>query len=400
MKNSIPHIYLDYSATTPLDRSVADVIQEHLKNTYGNASSVHFYGRTAKVVLEESREVIAKSIGAETAEIFFSAGGTESDNHALMGVALSQRRKNGKDHIIVSAIEHHAVLDCAEYLQELGFRISYIPVDENGFVNPNDIEKLITEKTCIVSVMHANNETGAIQPIKEIAEITQKHKITFHSDTVQTIGKIPVHVNELGVDLLAISAHKIYGPKGIGAIYIRKGTEVDALLHGGTQERKNRAGTENIPLIAGFAKAMEVAEQNRDELFLHTVHLKSNLKNKIQSTLDGIIFNSDDERSLPHIVSVSLDSSLYDVESESLLLNMDLRGVAVSSGSACTSGSVQPSHVLLAMGRDAKTTQATIRFSFGKFTTIDEVEKAGEIFCSIVQSLPKVTTHHVFKVMP
>ncbi|MDP1678374.1 MAG: aminotransferase class V-fold PLP-dependent enzyme, partial [Bacteroidota bacterium] len=213
--------------------------------------------------------------------------------------------------------------------------------------------------------------------------------IFFHSDTVQTIGKIPVNVNDLGIDLLAFSAPKIYGPKGIGAIYIRKGTEIDAFLHGGAQERNNRAGTENIPLIAGFAKAIELSIAGRQELFHHTTTLRSLLKNIIQNKVQNIVFNNSDENSIPHILNVSVDSSKYNIESETMLLNMDLKGVAVSSGSACTSGSVQPSHVLLAMGRDPKTTQATIRFSFGKFTTIEEVERAGNIFCSIVQSLPK-----------
>lgn len=389
MKKEGYPIYLDYSATTPIDPQVASVIETHYRTTYGNASSIHSYGRTAKVVLEVSREIIAQSIGAETAEIFFTAGGTESDNHALIGTAFAQRRKYGKDHIIVSAIEHHAVLDCAEYLKNHNFRVTYLPVDANGIVIIAELERLVNDKTAIVSVMHANNETGVIQPINEIAELLKKNKIVFHSDTVQTVGKMPVKVNDLGVDLLAISAHKIYGPKGIGAIYIRKGTEIDSLLHGGSQERKNRAGTENVPLIAGFAKAIELADNGREELFLLASKLRSLLKNLIQKNIRNVILNSVEERSIPHILNVSLDSSVYSIESETMLLNMDLKGVAVSSGSACTSGSVQPSHVLLAMGRDAKTTQATIRFSFGKFTTINEVEHAGRIFCAIVQSLPK-----------
>lgn len=389
MKIKEQPIYLDYSATTPIDFHVASVIERHSRTTYGNASSIHSYGRTAKVILEESREIIARSIGADVSEIFFTSGGTESDNHAVIGTAFAQRRKYGKDHIIVSAIEHHAVLDSADYLKNHGFRITHLPVDENGIVSVQELEKKICDKTALVSVMHANNETGVIQPIKEIAEWTKKNGIVFHSDTVQTIGKIPVKVNDLGMDLLAISAHKIYGPKGIGAIYIRKGTDIDSLLHGGAQERNNRAGTENIPLIAGFAKAAELSEIGREELFNHAVTLRSKLKNIIRSNVQNVVFNSSDEHSIPHILNVSVDSSIYNIESETMLLNMDLKGVAVSSGSACTSGSVQPSHVLLAMGRDVKTTQAAIRFSFGKFTTIEEIEKAGSIFCSIVQSLPK-----------
>lgn len=383
------HIYLDHSATTPVDPQVSAIISGHLQNTYGNASSVHAFGRTAKIVLEESREIIAKSIGAEPAEIFFTSGGTEADNHALVGAALAQRRNAGRDHIVVSSIEHYAVLHCAEYLRELGFAVSFVPVDNQGIVHPDNLEKMMTSKTSIVSVIHANNEVGTIQPIEEISSIVKKYGVVFHSDTVQSVGKIPVNVDHLGVDLLALSAHKIYGPKGVGAIYIRKGTVVDALLHGGAQERKNRAGTENIPLIAGFAKAVELADSNREKLYAHVTLLQSKLRTGIEQSLDGVIINGDGADILPHILNISLDSTIYEVEGDSLLLNMDLRGVAVSSGSACTSGSVQPSHVLMAMGRDPKTTQATIRFSFGKFTTIDEVEQAGDIFCSIVRSLPK-----------
>ncbi|MFA6468646.1 MAG: cysteine desulfurase family protein [Bacteroidota bacterium] len=383
------HTYLDYSATTPLDAEVLEVIEQHLAGTYGNASSVHSFGRSAKVVLEESREQIAGVIGAEPAEVFFTSGGTESNNHVIIGSAMLHRRTSGKDHLLVSATEHHAVLDCAEYLRGLGFTITIIPVDANGYVNTDVIAGLLTEKTFLVSVMHANNETGTIQPIETIARVTAARGIHLHSDTVQTVGKIPVRTKDLGVDLLSISAHKIYGPKGIGALFIKKGTELDPIVHGGAQERNNRAGTENIPLIAGFAKAMELAERNREQLYRKVSELKSVLTEIIRSSVSGVIFNSDSDPALPHILSVSLEASQYDVESETLLLMMDLNGIAISSGSACTSGSVQPSHVLLAMGRDMKTTQATIRFSFGKFTTIDEVTRAGEIFCSIVRTLPQ-----------
>jgi cysteine desulfurase len=382
------HIYLDYSATTPLDPAVAAVVRTHLDDTFGNASSIHRFGRTAKVVLEESRERIARIIGAQTAEIFFTSGGTESDNHALIGSALYQRRTFGRDRIAVSAVEHHAVLDCAAYLGSIGFIVDVIPVNSQGCVEPDRAAAVVSNRTAILSVMHANNETGAVQPITALAEIAKHHRVPFHSDTVQTVGKLPVRVNELGTDLIALSAHKIYGPKGIGAIYIRQGTSLDPLLHGGAQERNNRAGTENVPMIAGFAEAMEIAERSREALYRSATEFREQLFGVISSALPGIIRNSDPDGSLPHILSLSLDASRYDVESESLLLNMDLRGVAVSSGSACTSGSIQPSHVLLAMGRDPKTTAATVRFSFGKFTTIEEVTRAGEIFCSIVRSFP------------
>ena len=383
------HIYLDYSATTPVDPEVAKIISAHTAETFGNASSVHAYGRKAKVLLEESREIVARSLDAHPAEIFFTSGGTEADNHALIGAAFAQKRNSGKDHIIVSAVEHHAVLDTVEYLQKLDFRTSFIPVDSSGRIIPEKLEEIITPDTGIISVMHANNEIGTIQPLAVVAEIAKRHGIIFHSDTVQTFGKIPVNVNELQTDVLSLSSHKIYGPKGIGAIYIRRGVSIDALLHGGAQERNNRAGTENVPLIAGFAKAVELSQQQMKLYYDHAATLNTMLRKKIQRNVEGIMFNGDESNSLPHILSVSLDPSVYDAEGESMLFNMDLQGIAVSSGSACTSGSIQPSHVLLAMGRNERTTRTAIRFSFGKTTSIDEVEKAGEVYCSIVQSLPK-----------
>lgn len=390
MTSSAPHIYLDNSATTPLDPQVAAVIRTHLEGTFGNASSVHRYGRLAKVVLEEGRERIAAVIGAEPAEIFFTSGGTESDNHALIGTALYQRRTFGRDTVLVSAIEHHAVLDAAEYLQELGFTVVRLPVDTNGVVRLSAIEQTANRNCAVLSVMHANNETGMLQPVREIAAIARTHAIPFHSDTVQTVGKVPVKVDELGMDLLAVSAHKINGPKGVGAIYIRKGTGLDALLHGGAQERNNRAGTENVPLIAGFAEAMGLAEAGRESLYAAAFGFREALVQIIRQGVPDIILNAAPEHSLPHIISVSLDGSRYAAEHEALLLNMDLRGVAISSGSACTSGSIQPSHVLAAMGRDERTTALTVRFSFGKFTTIDEVTTAGRIFCEVVHAFPRL----------
>lgn len=386
MNNRTPSIYLDHSATTPVDPRVLSVIREHLEQTMGNASSVHAFGRRAKVVLEESRESIARSIGAEPSEVFFTSGGTESDNHALMGTAFARRYERGQDHIIVSAIEHYAVLDCADYLRSRGFTISILPVDDAGIVVLDALRRLIRPETAVVSVMQVNNEVGTIQPLDEISDIVKRFDCTFHTDAVQAYGKIPVSMSDGGIDLLSLSAHKLYGPKGIGAIVIRKGTSIDALLHGGAQERKNRAGTENIPLIAGFAKAAEIAENERESLYRQAQRQKSVLLSMIASECSHVIVNGDTDRTVPHILSVSLDSNAYAVEGESLLLNMDLKGVAVSSGSACTSGSIQPSHVLLAMGRDERTTQATVRFSFGRSTTDEQVEQAGKIYCSIVRS--------------
>jgi cysteine desulfurase len=381
---------MDYSATTPVDPAVAEVIRSSMAGVYGNASSVHRYGRSAKIVLEECRERIANSIGAEPAEIFFTGGGTESDNHALIGVALARKREKKQHHIIVSSIEHHAVLDCAEYLTTLGFSVSYLPVGRTGIIDIEALRSMITRETALVSVMHVNNEVGTIQPIPSVAEIVHQFDCVLHSDTVQSYGKVPLSVAALGIDIAALSAHKIYGPKGIGAIYIKKGTLIDPLLHGGAQERNNRAGTENVPMIAGFATAAELMESRRERLFDSTQRQKSRLLEIINGQLDNIVVNGDHRESVPHIVNISLDPSTCTLEGETLLLNLDLNGIAVSSGSACTSGSVQPSHVLLAMGNGKETTRSTVRFSFGYGTTDEEIERAGTIFCSIVKKHMKV----------
>ena len=357
-----------------------------MAESWGNASSVHAAGRRAKVVLEESRETIARAIGAETAEIFFTSGGTESDSHAVIGTALAQRRKTGRDHILVSAIEHHAVLESALALRSFGFRVDLIPVSPEGYVDPATVSGMVTERTALVSVMQVNNETGALQPVRECAAIAHENGAVFHTDAVQSFGKIAVEVNHLGADLLTLSAHKIHGPKGIGALYIRRGIDVDPLLHGGAQERKTRPGTENVPLIAGFAAAATLSLNEMPERSANAAECRSVLLEIVRNECPNVIVHGREDRVVSQIVSLSFDHHTYSVESETLLMNMDLRGVAVSSGSACTSGSVQPSHVLTAMGFDPKTALATVRFSFGKFTTIQEVRTAAEILCAVVRS--------------
>ncbi len=389
MKSEHQKIFLDYSSTTPVDPAVVSAMMPYFSETFGNASSAHAYGRNSKNALEESRARIAHTIGAEVGEIFFTSGGTEADNHALIGSALAEKKKTGRNHVIVSAIEHHAVLHSAEYLRTMGFQISYARVNANGVVDLDALKEIITPRTSVVSIMHANNEVGTFQPIDEIAKLTRAYHCIFHSDTVQTIGKIPIDVRTFPVHLLAISAHKFYGPKGIGTIYIRKGTELDPLLHGGAQERNQRAGTENIPLVVGLAAALQLSHDEMERNTLHVKKLKERLTALLVEHVQGLIINGRDAQTLDYILNVSLDSKLYSLEAETLLLGMDLRGVAVSSGAACTSGSIQPSHVLLAMGRDEKTTQMSIRFSFGKNTTIAEVEHAGEIFYSFINSLSK-----------
>ncbi|HTR81551.1 MAG TPA: cysteine desulfurase family protein [Bacteroidota bacterium] len=384
MKNTSPQIYLDYSATTPVDPRVVDAMMPYFTDSFGNASSIHSFGRKAKIPLEESREKIAGLIGAAPGEVFFTSGGTEADNHALFGAMHAAGRLHGKKHLAVSAIEHHAVLHAAENLKESGYDVSVLPVDSTGKVVPDSLAAFLTPNTSVVSVMHANNEIGTIQDIPDIARIVHEHGALLHSDTVQSTGKIPVDVKKLSVDLLAISAHKFYGPKGIGAIYIRRGVEVDSLMFGGAQERNRRAGTENVPLAVGFATALELSVSDLEKETRRLAELKRKFYRLLSDNFNTILFNGHPTDSLPHIVNISFDTSKVDVDGETLLLNMDLRGVAVTSGSACSSGSMEPSHVLQAIGRTTRTAKASIRFSMGKYTTEEEITKAATILKEVV----------------
>ncbi|HLP15649.1 MAG TPA: cysteine desulfurase family protein [Bacteroidota bacterium] len=382
-------IYLDHAATTPLDAEAASIMNACAAEAYGNASSIHGFGRDAKVILEQSRETIARALDAETAEVFFTSGGTESDNHALMGAAFAARRASGRSHLVVSAIEHHAVLHCAEYLSSIGFSTTTVPVDGWGVVDPDRVATCITPDTCIVSVMHVNNEIGTIQPIDAIAERAHARGVLFHTDAVQAVGKLPVSLKKSGADVMSVSAHKLNGPKGIGGIVIRRGTDIDALIHGGSQERKQRAGTENVPLVAAFACVIGKAVREREASAVRAEALRARLLERIQADVDGVILNGARGLTVPSIVSISLDAARYDIDGEALLMNMDLRGIAVSSGSACTSGSVQPSHVLRAMGRPDKDALLTIRFSTGRQTTMEEIERAADSFIDIARRFRK-----------
>src|ERR1041385_7619227 len=366
-------IYLDHTATTPLDPAVFDAMKPYFLDKFGNASSIHTYGQEAKAALDESREKIANLIGGSAGEIIFVGGGTESDNFALKGTAW-EAQKVRKNHIITSKVEHHAILDTCEFLEEHGFKISYIDVDQFGMVDPDDIKKNITSETCLISIIHANNEIGTINPIADIEQIANEHEITFHSDSVQSFGKLPVNVNELGIDMLSLSAHKIYGPKGIGAIYIRKGMKIEKFIHGGGQERGRREGTENVPLAVGFAKAAELVNESREKDQKRLGDLKIKFRKMLEERFPSILFNGHPTESLSHILNISFDSEKIVIDGESLLFKLDLAGVAVTSGSACTSGNMEPSHVLMAMGRSPKTARATIRFSMGKSTTSDDID--------------------------
>jgi len=371
--HNMKRIYLDHTATTPLDTRVLEAMMPFFLEKFGNASSIHEFGRESRAALDESRDSLAKVIGAKSSELCFVSGGTEADNLAVKGVAW-EMKKAGKNHVVTSKVEHHAVLDTCRFLEECGFDISYIEVDEFGMVDPRDVAAAIGARTGLVSVMHANNEVGTINPIAEIAKIAKEKAVVFHTDAVQTFGKLPVNVTDLGVDLLSISAHKLYGPKGIGALYIRRGTRIERLIHGGGQERGRRAGTENVPLSVGFAKAAELAYEEGDSEYRRLGRLKEIFRSRLEQGFPDILFNGHPTESLPHILNISFDSKKIDIDGEALLFNLDLAGIAVTSGSACTSGSMDPSHVLLAMGRDERTAKATVRFSMGKDTAEEDLD--------------------------
>ena len=377
-------VYLDHCATTPIDPRVVEAMMPYYSGEYGNASSIHSYGRKSRRALEESREQIAQFIGAKYDEVFFTSGGTESDNHAVYGITRA-RGNNRRSKIVTTAIEHHAVLDPVESLQSEGIAATYVKVDKDALVSPEDIKRELDDTVSLVSVVHANNEVGTIEPVKEIASMCRDRGIVSHTDAVQSAGKIPVNVQELGVDLLSMSAHKVYGPKGIGIIYIRKGTKIDSFMKGGAQESNRRAGTENVPLAVGFAKAIEICSQQMEEDNKRILRLKQLLKTKIGEQFEHILFNGHPTKSLPHVLNVSFDSTNQQVDGEALIMGLDLHGIAVTSGSACTSGSLQPSHVLLAMGRDERTARATIRFSLGRGTTEEEINYTADALSEVVE---------------
>ncbi|MFA4967284.1 MAG: cysteine desulfurase NifS [Candidatus Margulisiibacteriota bacterium] len=374
-------VYLDHAATTPTDPRVVEAMRPYFTEIFGNPSSIHQFGQEAKGEMEAAREKVASLIGAKPEEIVFTSGGTEADNFALEGVAFANEKKG--NHIITSKIEHHAVTECGTFLAKRGFNITYLPVDKYGLVDPEDVKKAITDKTVLVSIMHANNEIGTIEPIAEISKIVKEKGIYFHTDAVQTAAHIPVNVNDLGVDLLSISGHKFYGPKGIGILYIRKGTRMVPFLHGGAQERNRRASTENVPGIVGMAAAAEIAISEMTGEASRELVLRDKL---IKGLLDGIpdvILNGHPTQRLPNNVNVSIKY----IEGESILLNLDMMGIAGSSGSACTSGSLDPSHVLLAIGLPHEIAHGSLRLTLGKQTTEEDINYVLEALPPIVDKL-------------
>ena len=374
-------IYLDYAATTPADPAVVQAMIPYFHDAFGNPSAIYSYGQEAKSAIEKARSAISSLIGARDEEIVFTSGGTEADNFALKGVAFANQKKG--NHIITSAIEHHAVLESCKFLGKMGFKITYLPVDHFGLMNPDDVKKAITDKTILISIMHANNEIGTIQPIAEISKIAREAGVYFHTDAVQTAGHIPTDVNELGVDLLSMSAHKLYGPKGVGALYIRKGTKLMTFMHGGGQERGRRASTENVPGIVGFGKAAELAKPELDAEMARLTNLRDKLITGIQENVDHIHLNGHPLKRLPNNVNISVEF----VEGESMCLNMDIAGICISTGSACSSANLEASHVLLATGLDPVQAHGSLRFTLGKWTTAEEIDKVLEILPRIVTKL-------------
>jgi len=374
-------IYLDHAATTPTRPEVVEAMLPFFTNAFGNPSSIYSYGQEVKGAVEEARTKVAELIGARSEEIIFTSGGTEADNYALKGGAYSNERKG--NHIITTSIEHHAVLEVCKFLGRRGFKITYLPVDEYGLVDPQDVRRAITDKTTLISVMHANNEVGTIEPVAEIGKIAREAEVYFHSDAVQTVGHIPVNVDELKVDLLSISGHKLYGPKGAGALYVRKGTRLVSLMHGGEQEKRRRAGTENVPAIMGLGKAVELAGREMAKEAERLAYLRDKLIKSLGKKIDHIRLNGHPRRRLPNNVNVSVDF----VEGESMLLNLDLEGICASTGSACSSSSLEPSHVLLALGLSPEQAHGSLRFTLGRENTEADVERVLEVLPVIVARL-------------
>ena len=379
-------IYFDHNATTPLDRSVVEVMTTALIQDFGNASSVHYFGQQAKARLDEARSAVAGLIGGEPSEIVFTSGGTEADNFALRGVAEALEA-TGRKHLIASAIEHEAVLVTLKALARRGWRVTLLPVDQTGIVDPDKLSEALSDDTAIVSVMHANNELGTIQPIAELARRTHARGALFHTDAVQSVAKIPVDVKTLGIDLLALSAHKFNGPKGAGALWIRRGTRIQAILTGGKHERTRRAGTENVAGIAGLGQAATLASRKLGTEPARIAALRDRLERGVLDTVPDTAVNGARDPRVPNTTNISFDG----IEAESLLIALDLEGIAVSTGSACSSGTLEPSHVLRAMGLPTHRTQNSIRISLGQGNTEQEVDYFLSTLPAVVRKLRAVT---------
>lgn len=379
-------VYLDYSATTPVKKEVLDAMIPYFTEEYGNPSSLYEAGAGVKQALNKSRTQVASLINADEKEIFFTSGGTEADNWAILGVANTKKSKG--NHIITSRIEHHAVLHTCEYLEKNGYEVTYLDVDSKGFVNPKDVESAIRDNTILISIMYLNNEIGTIQPIREIAAIAKKHDIIFHTDAVQALGNCHIDVKEFGIDLMSMSAHKIYGPKGVGALYVRKGLNIGSSQHGGAQENKKRAGTENTPGIVGFGKAAEIAERELDDHIKRTTELRNHFVNRVLNEIEDTFLNGDEEKRHPGNANITFEY----IEGEAMLLMLDMQGISVSTGSACSSASLTPSHVLSSLGIPVEKIHGTLRFTIGDFTTKEDIDYAVEVLKKVVERLREVSS--------
>ncbi len=376
-------IYLDYNATTPLDPLVLEEMLPYFSKDYGNPSSIHSFGNKAKSALDLSRDRLAALVNARPKEVTFTTGGSESNNYAIKGIAYALREKG--NHLITTSVEHASCLETFSFLESQGFEVTYLDVDRNGLVDPEQLSGSIRESTILISCIYANNETGVINPIKTISGIANDKDIIFHTDAVQTLGKIEIDLKELNVDMASFSSHKIYGPKGVGALYIKMGVNPVSLLHGGGQERGKRSGTENVPGIAGFGKAAELVYKTFKDERKRIANLKELLKEGIFKSVEGVNINGNTPENLPNTLNLSFEG----VEGESLVMNLDMEGIAVSTGSACSEGNVEPSHVLLAMGQSNTEAISSLRLSIGRFTTNEDIERFLEILPVITDRIRK-----------
>ena len=376
-------VYIDHASTTPCDKRVVDAMLPYFTDEFGNADSQHFYGRETAKAVAEARATIARLIGAAPNEVYFTASGSEADNWALKGTALAMRERGKGNHIIISAIEHHAILTSAEWLEKNGFVVTKLPVGPNGIVDPQSLRDAIDDQTTLVSVMYVNNEVGTIQPVRELCKIAHEHGALFHTDCVQAMPYIHIDVKELGADMISMSGHKFYGPKGVGALYIRNGVKIEKLVSGGGQERSQRGGTTNTPAVVGMAKALELAVATMDEDNAHIAGVRDHFVERVMKEIPYVRFNGDMQHRVPSCANFSFEY----VEGEGILMSLDIKGVAVSSGSACSSGSLDPSHVLLAMGVPVEISHGSIRFSFGKDNTMEEADYAVDVLKETIAKL-------------
>jgi cysteine desulfurase len=381
--------YLDYNSTTPVDPEALAAMLPFLAENFGNASSIHSPGQAARGAVDRARESVATLLGANSGEIVFTSGGTEADNLAILGVVAAAT--GAKKHVITSAIEHHAVLNSCEELQRQGIDVTFVPVGSNGIVDPEDVRRALRPETVLISVMYANNELGTIQPVEEIGRIAAEADVYFHCDAVQATGKLPLDVSRIGADLLSISAHKIYGPKGVGALYVRAGTALAPQFHGGHHERDRRPGTENVPGIVGLGKAAEIARLNLEGEPKHVAELRDRLQQSLLAAIPSIRVNGDTSRRIANTSNLAVSAA----GGEALVIALDLQGIACSTGAACSSGAIEPSHVLLAIGLSPDDARSSLRFSLGRHTTSEEIDYAASVIPAAVERLRSLSPHAV-----